>query len=334
MQTSTKTRQAAKALEKFERMLDKTCIEKSLAKNLQALSHRSRRFLDKGDLAAADSVLTTAMLGIKRNLGTEISLREGFELSSIIAEDVRRHIADPAVLLTDACDFATGFFRIYSDHEYRHPGLPDYMMQRPFPKAYKNAARELINVIEGFELPKTQAHILVSDIKAIEKFAPAFSHGKASAADLYTNKVLITNFCLDLAVMQGVFLSEYQIATVLGLMIFAIPGWLCYCPAAWIAQAIIVAIGLIAYGIYKGMNYAESKKAYKDTWTLVEDCTKTPLQASIQFNKDIANLNDDQLKDLKKALEKTLQEVRNDNIPFSGNKGKVIRKLQTLINLL
>lgn len=327
-----KIKRLSKALAGFEKKIKNTCLTKTLSKELLFLSKKTQAHLKKGDFNRADDVLATALLTIKRNLGTEISLRQGFELSSILVEDMRAHMAAPAVLAHDAADFAEGFFQIYSDHAYRGAGVPDYLMQRRFPKNYKRAADQIVKVIEGFELPKAQMKLLKNDIKAIEKQAAVFSEGKATDDALMIQNVLITTLYYDMLDMRGVYLSQHHILTVMGMVLFALPAWLCAAPPAWIVQGIIVVLGLVGYGIYSAMRSAASKKAYKNMWAFISGCSNTVAQALAQLNIEIAGLDADQKKDLKDALNKTLTKL--NKMTFTGNKGKVAQKLRALIAAL
>ena len=326
--------QVRQALDDFRRSLKSGFVEESLAKQLASIAGKAQANLEKGQLREADGLLATSLLTIKRHLGSEISLRQGFVLSSILVEDARRHIADPAVLFADAADFATAFFELYSHHRYRRSGIPDYLMKRPFPKGYKDAAAAILRVVDGFELPGEQRSILANDIRALVRQAPAFAKGKASAEALYIQQGLSTTLCFHLLEMQGVFLTEYQVGTVLGMFLFAVPAWLCLCPAAWLVQAIVLAIGLVAYGIYSLMKTPAAQKAYKNIWEYIYDCDNSIKASKDKLTEETKDLSDDEKKDVKDALEKTLKEVENEKIAFTGKKGDVVAKLRALIALL
>ena len=178
----SETKHIGKSLTLFERSLKSGFIEEGIAEELVSIIKKAQVHIASGHLHEADADLSAALFSIKRHLGTEISLRHGFVLSSILVEDVKRHIADPAILLEDAMDFAVTFFEILSQNKYRSGGLPAYLMKRPFPKGHKTAAAELIAVIKNFELPEEPSNTLISDIKAIELHAPAFAQGEASGS--------------------------------------------------------------------------------------------------------------------------------------------------------
>jgi hypothetical protein len=322
-----------KSLRDFDTALQCSGASASLVRNIGLLARKAQADSEEGRLKEADAVLTAILLTLKRRLGTDISLRQGFVMSSILVEDIKRHITDPAVLYEEATDFAATFFDIYSHHQYRDPGLPDYLMQRPFPKGYKEAASRLIKLVESFHLPQAPYATLVADIRGIEKHVTVFAKGKRLPEDLYVHNVLLRTLCFDLQDLQGVYLSAYQARAVLGLLVFAVPAWLCAAPPAWIAQAILV-LGGIIYGIYRLMRTPAARVAFKNMWQFIEDCTHSVEQATAKLAEEIKDLSDDEKKDLKEALEKALKEVQNDKALITGNRGKVAAKLRALIAAL
>jgi hypothetical protein len=326
--------QLSKSLDHFQTSLKSSCVDESLAEQLTSLANKAQGHITAGRLREADSVLSTSLLTIKRHLGTELNLRQGFVLSSVLVEEVRLHIADPAVLFKDAGDFATSFFEIYSNNRHRGAGLPDFLMKRPFPKGYKDAASTLNQLIESFELPDDQRATLINDIRVIEKHIPAFAKGNASIEDLYVHNGLMTTLCFDLLDLQGVYLSEYQVSTVLGMLIFAVPAWLCAAPPAWIVQALMFVVGGIFFAIISKLSTPPAKTAYKNMWIFVEDCTHTVKEVLDRLSKETKDLSDEEKKGVKEALEASLQKVIHDEVPISGERRKVILKLRALIAAL
>ena len=321
------------ALERFEQIAQDSCLNKPLTKELVYLANSAQSQLKKGHPWAADSNLATAMLTIKRNLGTEISLRTGFQLSDILIGEVRALIGHPGAVLQDSSDFAQTFFGIYSNNEFRDPGLPEYLMQRPFPTGFKSAAKTIIATLKTFELPKDQLAILEKDVRAIVNLAAKYKKNPKTRDILIQHDVLITSLYYDMLDMQGIYITQHQVLTVMGLVFFAAPpAWLCWSPPAIIVQIIILVLGAIGYGIYSAMQSAATKAAYKNMWAYISDCTKSVQQALAELNRQTAGLDANQKADLKKALKKTLKQL--NKMTFTGQRGKVAAKLRALIQAL
>ena len=205
MKHNIDTGAVVKALEKFEQLAEENCLNKPLTKELVHLANKAQAHIKKGQFSAADSNLATAMLVIKRNLGTEISLRTGFHLSDILIGEVRAFIGEPGVVLQDSSDFAVTFFDIYSNNEYRPSGVPDYMMQRPFPTGFRSAANTIISTLKTFEQPKEQFTILENDVQAIVNLAVKYKKNPKARDILIQHEVLITTLYYDLLDIQGIY---------------------------------------------------------------------------------------------------------------------------------
>lgn len=320
-------------LKMFEQRVGKGCLSAEAADELAGFSEKARERISGKETAGADQALAGALLALKRQLGIDVSLRLGFELSEMLIE-VRRQIADPAVLFEDVLDFAVAFFAVRSAQEAADGGPPAWLTNRAFPEGYEEVPNRLIAVLESYRLPEDRLKILVEDIRAIEAFAPAFRDGDHSPETLYGFNVAMTQLSMNLFDLQGVWLTRHQVNGVLGMVLFAPPAWLCWSPPAIIVQIIILVLGAIGYGIYKAMQSAAAKRAYKNLWVFVEDCTKTVAQATAQVAIETAGLDAAQKADVKSALQQTLTAVQNGSMTPTGQKGAVVRKLRAMIAAL
>jgi uncharacterized protein YjbJ (UPF0337 family) len=77
------------------------------------------------------------------------------------------------------------------------------------------------------------------------------------------------------------------------------------------------------------MKTPAAASAYKNMWHFM-----TVKEALDQLKEETGNLSDDEKRDLKGSLEKTLDGVTHDNIPYTGQKAKVVAKLRALTGAL
>lgn len=335
MRDSCDVKQLNKTLENFEKQVQDACLPKPLTKNLVYLANKAQSSLSDGDICGADNSMAVAMQAIKQNLATDISLRTGFELSDTIMADIRPHIADLGVLAMDSAEFSAHFFDIYSNNPYRPAGIPKYMEKRPFPDDVEAAAENVLGLISSFELPDEQFEILRKDVDNFVKEAIAYCKDGKKADVLVTQNVLLTSIYYDMMDMQGSVLTYHQVMSVMGLIIFAAPpAWLCWSPPAIAIQILIAFFGYVGYRIYSAMKSAEAKAAYKRVWAYIESCKNSIKAAKKELKKRIKGLDAGQKKDVKDALKKTRKAVKAGKMATTGNKNRVLKKLDALIALL
>ncbi|GGA68805.1 hypothetical protein GCM10011369_08020 [Neiella marina] len=333
MKDRPNAKQLNKTLEAFEAQIQESCLPKPLSKELIYLANKAQSALKKADYCDADNSMAVAMQTIKRNLGSNISLRLGFKLSDTILANIRPYTAaDVGVLAMDSGEFAERFFQIYADDPYRPPGLPSYMEKRPFPEDVQAAAESVLDLISSFELPEEQFAILHQDVGNFVMEANNYCANTNKADVLFTQDLLLTTIYFNLLDMQGSYLTQHQVMSVMGLIIFAAPpAWLCWSPPAILAQIALVVLGTIVYGIYKGLRWAATRKAYQGAWTFVRTCKVTVAQAVADINRRVAGLDAAQTKEVKDALKKTRKGIRKGTIVTIGNRAKVLQKLNAMI---
>jgi hypothetical protein len=318
---------ASRGLKALQARVGRCYLDKAVEGELSRLLAKCDERLRARDFEGANDHLDLFIVGVQRNLGTEISLRVGFELADVALLDVKRYIASPERTLAVAADYA-----LKSDLLESFCDLPLAEMPRPIdPAGVEVSYRAMAETIQSFYLPEEQEEILLGYADRIADFAR-----KNDPADVQLFVSTLQEMRSFLGAMEGVYVTQAQANRLLGLIFFGAgpAAATCIIPLTWKAQLLIALLAVVLGGIYFAFQSFRAKLAHSRIKTYVVDTSLTPAQVGTKTGEEIGALDDDERQEVIDALEQQKVAVARSPMLSPEEKRAVQERIQAAIDAL
>jgi hypothetical protein len=249
--------------------------------------------LDAEDLDGLVAQVDLFVLTVGRLLGSELSLRRGFELVDVALLDVEGPVVDAGHLFAQARPFVERFTEVAAI-----TGAPRDLPVRPNdPDGVRATQARMEDAIRSYALAADAEERLLASVREL---------GDLAAAALPANELRFiraaTSFNAELVALQGTYVTRAQVDFLLGLVFMAWPAALCFCPVAWLVQAIVVIGGISIYLVWR------SGRGRRAGDKIIEWIKKHPNATKQEIideaKEETKDLSDDDKKNVAENLEK------------------------------
>ena len=312
------------AVRKLGKLLEESCAEPGVVKECSRFLMGAQEAIKANDVEGVVNQIDLFILSIQRQMGTEISLRKAFEFADVAIIDLKRHVGHPAQIFAEAQAFGLTFLKVASASD-----TPLNLAARPIRPGVKETQQVIKKAIRSYHLPAEPESQLLKLTDQMSEMALAFRPGATKPEDELRFITTLIDFHTTLTSLQGVYITTTQVNYLMGLVLFAVPAWLCAVPYAWIAQAVIVVVGLVFLGIYYSFRSTAAKLAARNISRFIELCTHSTTEVADKVKEETKDLSEEDKKDVRKGLEKA-----HDKPTLTDADDKIHRKLQAAIDEL
>lgn len=229
---------------------------------------------------------------VTRNLGAEIALRRGYELVDGAIMDVKRPVGDPGQIFTEARAFIQRFNELAEV-----AGAPPSLPIRADVTGGDSAREALDLAIRSYCLPEEIALGLQQQVAEIAAMART-----ADPANELRWIQTVAGFSRTLTSLQGSYLSITQTNYLLGIIFMGWPAALCWCPVAWLVQAVVVIGGVAIYVVHRSRRKARAFERIKNYIQKNPNASKQDIENETKNAVKDEDLDADDKKELKKDL--------------------------------
>ena len=301
------------ALNTLRRRVDLSCLEGEVTLRLLQALEVADRMLAGGNFAAAADSLDRFVLVVQRYVGSYISLSKAVELADIAIVDLKRFIADPAQVFTEAVPFAQRILTLEMASN-----VPLALTPRRIPPGVPETVRGMSGLIRSYRLPPPEESRLLDYVEQMGELALQFDPLPQDDRIEIGFLSVLGPFKAEIVGLEASSLvTRTQVNRLFGIVVFGWPTWLCGLPKLWPFQIIAgIVAGIIIYVLLSDPKAVKTAAANISNRinTLTANTNRRLNRAQIQaiLRAETAGLSLEELRILKKRLATSLDSEKNN----------------------
>lgn len=280
---------------KLNALLQKSCAETSVKDSLAQFVVKIEDALKANQREDVGLATELFLCALQRHLVIDFSLGEAFALADIAIMDIQRNLVSPDRLYVEASRFAYAFME-QSVSAYRS-FIP---LGRPIPAGVNHTRDVMVQRITKYQLPNEIAERLYEQINEIA--AMAERRHRFEPVESVEFFPVFLQFKETLLALRGDYLPTSEVNWLLGMVLFAVPAWLCAAPPAWIAQAVIGGVLLLVGGLYLIFRSPASKRATDCIWNYIGEGPHKKIDVLKKVEECTKDISPEDKRDVRKRL--------------------------------